>query len=109
MTYMCCRDDEPEVPIRQVGVRELQKNASGVVRELVEAGEAAEITSRGRVIARLIPVSRAEHLIREMVAEGEMTPAMRPGGLFERTPLPPRADGRSATDALLAVRAEEPW
>jgi prevent-host-death family protein len=45
--------------MRAVGVRELKQRTSRVLRELQEGGEAIEVTHRGRVIARLVPVSRA--------------------------------------------------
>jgi antitoxin (DNA-binding transcriptional repressor) of toxin-antitoxin stability system len=109
MTYMTAEPIEPEPHVRRVGVRELQKNTAAVIRQLTEAGETAEITNRGEVVARLTPVSPDEALIRAMVAQGEMTPAERPGGLLHRNPLPPRSDGRSAADALSALREEERW
>jgi prevent-host-death family protein len=65
-------------PVRKVTIRELQQHAARVIRELADAEETAEITSRGRVIARLIP-------------------------------LPPREDGVSLSDVLIAMREEERW
>jgi prevent-host-death family protein len=109
MPYMSAELIEPQPHIRRIGIRELQKNTAAVIRELTEVNETVEITSRGEVVARLMPVSPDEALMRKLIARGEMTPATRPGGLLNRKPLPSRPDGRSATDALLALREEERW
>jgi prevent-host-death family protein len=44
--------------MRSVGVRELKQRTSQVLRELQARGEEIEVTSHGRVIARLVPVGR---------------------------------------------------
>ena len=85
----------------------MQQHASRVIRELADAEETAEITSRGKVIARLIPVSPAERAFAEMLELGEVIPAKNPGGLAGWKPLPPREDGVSLSDALIAMREEE--
>jgi len=45
--------------MRAVGVRELKQRTSRVLRELQHRGEEIEVTHRGRVVARLIPVRAA--------------------------------------------------
>ena len=94
-------------PARRIAIRELQQHASRVIRDLAEAEETAEITSRGKVIARLIPVSPAERAFAETLELGEVIPAKNPGGLAGWKPLPPRQDGVSLSDALIAMREEE--
>jgi prevent-host-death family protein len=94
-------------PARKIAIRELQQHASRVIRELADAEETAEITSRGKVIARLIPVSPAERAFAEMLELGEVIPAKNPGGLAGWKPLPPREDGVSLSDVLIAMREEE--
>jgi prevent-host-death family protein len=94
-------------PARRIAIRELQQHASKVIRELADAEETAEITSRGKVIARLIPVSPSERAFAEMLELGEVIPAKNPGGLAGWKPLPPREDGVSLSDALIAMREEE--
>jgi prevent-host-death family protein len=96
-------------PTRRVTIRELQQHAAKVIDELAEADEVAEITRRGQVIARLIPVSPAERAFAEMLARGEVIPAKNPAGLAGWKPLPPRQDGVSLSDALIAMREEERW
>ena len=111
MTFMTALTAEESAPgpVRKVAIRELQQHAARVIRELAEAEETAEITSRGRVIARLIPVSSAERALAEMVERGEIIPAKNPAGLAGWKPLPPREDGVSLSDVLIAMREEERW
>lgn len=96
-------------PARRVTIRELQQHAAKVIDELAAAEETAEITRRGQVIARLIPVSPAELAFAEMIERGEIIPATNPAGLVGWKPLPPREDGMSLSDALIARREEERW
>jgi prevent-host-death family protein len=96
-------------PARKVPIRELQQHAARVIRELADAEETGEITSRGRVIARLIPVSPAERVFAEMIERGEIIPAESPGDISDIEPLPAREDGVSLSDALIAMREEERW
>jgi len=44
--------------MRAIGVRELKERASQVLRRVRERGEEVAVTHHGRVVARLIPVSR---------------------------------------------------
>jgi antitoxin (DNA-binding transcriptional repressor) of toxin-antitoxin stability system len=94
-------------PVRRVTIRELQQHAARVIDELAEAEVTAEITRRGQVIARLVPVSPAERAFAKMLERGEIIPAANPGGLTGWKPLPPREDGVSPSDALVALRDEE--
>ncbi|MGH3190976.1 MAG: hypothetical protein ACRDPY_03565 [Streptosporangiaceae bacterium] len=100
----------PPTPVRRIAIRQLQRRAALVIKELTEAEEAAEITSRGRVIARLIPVSPMERTFLDLIERGEIAPGGVQGGdLADIEPLPPRPDGRSLCDELAAMREEEPW
>jgi antitoxin (DNA-binding transcriptional repressor) of toxin-antitoxin stability system len=94
-------------PPRKVTIRQLQQHAAKVIGELAEAEVVGEITRRGQVIARLIPVSPAERAFAEMLERGELSPAKNPAGLSGWQPLPPREDGVSLSDALIALREEE--
>jgi prevent-host-death family protein len=106
MTALLAEETAPG-PARKVTIRELQQHAARVIRELADADETGEITSRGRVVARLIPVSPAELAFKEMIERGEIIPAKNPSGLAGWKPLPPREDGVSLSDALIAMRDEE--
>ncbi|MGD0553781.1 MAG: type II toxin-antitoxin system prevent-host-death family antitoxin [Streptosporangiaceae bacterium] len=101
--------EEPSVPVRRVPIRELQQHAARVIRELAEAEEMAEITSRGEVVARLIPVSPAERAFAAMIARGEITSAESDRDISDIEPLPPRTDGISLSEVLMQMREEEPW
>ncbi len=94
-------------PARKVTIRQLQQHAAKVIDELAEAEEIGEITRRGQVIARIIPVSPAERAFAELLDRGEIIPAKNPAGLAGWTPLPAREDGVSLSDALIALREEE--
>jgi antitoxin (DNA-binding transcriptional repressor) of toxin-antitoxin stability system len=94
-------------PARKVTIRQLQQHAAKVIGELAEAEEIGEITRHGQVIARLIPVSPAERAFADMLERGEVIPAVNPAGLAGWKPLPPRGDGVSLSDALIAMRDEE--
>ena len=109
MTHMTVLlDDLPAPgPSRKVTIRQLQQHAAKVIDELAEAEEIGEITRRGQVIARIIPVSPAERAFAEMLDRGEVIPAKDPAGLAGWTPLPPPQDGVSLSDALVALREEE--
>jgi prevent-host-death family protein len=109
MTFMTSLVDERSAPgpARKVPIRQLQQHAAKVIDELAEAEEVGEITRRGQVIARLIPVSPAERAFAEMLERGQVIPAKDPAGLAGWRPLPPRDDGVSLSDALVAMRDEE--
>jgi antitoxin (DNA-binding transcriptional repressor) of toxin-antitoxin stability system len=101
--------EDPSAPAsaRKVTIRQLQQHAAKVIDELAEDEVIGEITRRGQVIARLIPVSPAERVFAEMLERGEVIPAANPTGLAGWKPLPPRQDGVSLSDALIALREEE--
>jgi len=109
MSYMTAllAEESGSGPVRRVTIRELQQHAAKVIDELARAEVIAEITRRGRVIARLIPVSPAELAFAEMVERGEVIPAEKPGGLSGWKPLQSREDGVSLSDALIAMREQE--
>lgn len=47
--------------MRAVGVRELKEHTSEILRRVREGRETIEITYRGKVVARLVPVTPAEY------------------------------------------------
>jgi len=58
---------QEEKVMRSVGVRELKEQASQILRR-VRKGEEVQVTHRGQVIARLIPVSPPPRATRETAA-----------------------------------------
>lgn len=45
--------------MREVGIRELKQRTSDILRRVRQGKESVEITYRGRVVARLVPVEEA--------------------------------------------------
>jgi prevent-host-death family protein len=90
--------------MREIGVRELKTSLSSVLRE-VEKGEQVRVTVRGRHIADLVPAGsrRSDQRLRELVAEGKVTPPAAP---HPRRSSRPRKTGRSASAIVLAEREE---
>lgn len=91
--------------MREIGVRDLKASLSSVLHD-VEEGEQVRVTVRGRPVADIVPAAMraGESRLRELVANGQVTPAAsaRP----TRLPRPIRAK-RSATSIVLAERDAE--
>lgn len=84
--------------MRAVGVRELKQRTSQVLRELQDSDEEIEVTHRGRVVARLLPVRR-------------VTPQARPSRAWATLDQIAREDrrwpaGRSAAAAVREGRRD---
>lgn len=90
--------------MEQVPVRVLNQDTAGVLAR-VENGETVEITSRGKPIARIVPVASNE--MQDLVAAGWVTPATLHGPI----PMPEGEidETSSTTAALIAMREEERW
>jgi prevent-host-death family protein len=65
----------------RVGIRELRLNASRLMSR-VERGESVEVTSRGRLVARIVPVHPLGGLA-QLLAEGTATPPEEEGDLLD--------------------------
>jgi len=89
----------------EIGVRELKAGLSSMLRR-VEEGEEIRVTVRGRHVADLVPAGsrRGDERLRALVAEGKVTPAVRP---HPDRPPPAARSRRSATAIVLADRDEE--
>lgn len=91
--------------MREIGVRELKASLSSVLHE-VDEGEQIRVTVHGRAVADIVPagVRRGAGRLRELVAEGRITPAAR--ARPDRSPRP-LSTGRSASAIVLAERDDE--
>jgi prevent-host-death family protein len=71
----------------QVGLREANQQFSKIVRA-VRGGEEVLLTERGKPFARIVPVrrSRQEAIIRQLVKEGLLRPAEKPGIMADWKP-----------------------
>jgi prevent-host-death family protein len=92
--------------MERVGVRELRQNLSVYLRR-VKAGESLDVTERGEVVARLVPLDGGSRLER-WIREGKARPA---AGDVRDLP-PPRplpAGARPMSETLEEMRdAERP-
>lgn len=87
----------------RIGVRELRQNASEYLRR-VETGEVIEVTSRGRLVARLVP-ARGRGL-EQLEREGRISPSH--GSFLDMPPpLPLRRGERPPSQILAEMREHE--
>ena len=63
--------------VETIGIRELRQNASVWVAK-AKAGVTIQITDRGRPVARLVPLTPAEHARDKLIAECQLIPAAAP-------------------------------
>jgi len=90
-----------------VGLRDLRHHTSEVLAR-VRHGETVDITERGRLIARIVPVGEREPtlILARLVTSGRATLARRPGYRPRMRP----GDGTDRLSATLAaMRDEESW
>jgi prevent-host-death family protein len=104
---MSATSDRPSPAAERIGVRELRQHASLYV-DLAEKGHTVDITNRGRLVARLVPVHEPESPLERLIAAGIIEPAEDPGDLLDVEPYPAVADGRpTASEILQQMREEE--
>ena len=91
--------------MREIGVRELKATLSSVLHK-VEEGEQIKVTLRGRHVADIVPAGsrRSDDRLRVLVADGRVSPAVRP---LPRGRARPLDTGRSASAIVLAERDDE--
>lgn len=91
--------------MREIGVRELKATLSNVLHR-VDEGEQVRVTMRGQPVADIVPAGsrRGEERLRELVAEGRVTPAAR---TRPRRSMRPLDTGRSASEIVLTERDDE--
>jgi prevent-host-death family protein len=87
--------------MERIGVRELRQHASRYLAR-VAAGEAIEVTDRGRAVALLVPTH--EDRWKDLVASGQVVPAAIEGNLVDEAP---DDYGIDASAQLAAMRDDE--
>ena len=87
--------------MERVGVRELRREASAILRR-VSSGETVEITDRGRPVARLVR-AMPDGLAR-LEEEGLLRPAS--GDLLDITPIPMKPGTRPPSELVSEGRDE---
>jgi prevent-host-death family protein len=90
--------------MKTIGIRELRQRASAVLKH-VESGATVDVTSRGRVVARLVPVH--QHRTRDrLIAQGRLAPGS--GDVLELdAPIRPKPGAPLPSAALAQARAHE--
>lgn len=91
--------------MREIGIRELKASLSSVLHR-VDEGEQIRVTRRGQPVADIVPAGarRGDERLRELVADGRITPAAR--SRPSRSPRP-LDTGHSASAIVLAERDDE--
>ena len=93
----------PRAPARRrIGIRELRQHASVYV-DLAEQGYTVDITNRGRLVARLVPVKELGSPLERLIAAGIVEAAEEPGGIGDIEPYPASPAG-SATRGQGRIR-----
>lgn len=88
------------------GVRELRQSASRHLA-MVKAGQTAEVTERGELIALLVPPHRSDSGRDRLVAAGLLLPATNPTGRSRAPRSVPRVPGEpSGQEMPDEMRAE---
>jgi prevent-host-death family protein len=87
--------------VGRVGIGELSRNASVVIRRVI-AGETIEVTERGRPVARIVPL-QVRSVLDQMVAEGRASQAH--GDLLDVKPIPRIPGKRPLSEVLAEERA----
>jgi len=90
--------------MERIGIRELRQNASEYVRR-AQAGETIEVTDRGRPVARLAPLPRAESILDRLIAEGRATPPTRDLASLG-PPVAPTPGARSLSEIVDELRED---
>jgi prevent-host-death family protein len=88
----------------KIGIRELRQHASVYV-DLAEKGYTVDITNRGRLVARLVPVREPGSPLERLIAAGIIEPAEEGGGIGDISPYPaPPADQPTAGGTVGQIR-----
>ena len=85
----------PRAAATKIGIRELRQHASVYV-DLAEKGYTVDITNRGRLVARLVPVSERGSPLERLIAAGIVEAAEEPGGIDDIEPYPASPAGSAA-------------
>jgi prevent-host-death family protein len=98
--------------MERIGIRELNQRTSQVISK-VKAGEMVCVTEHGRVIATIQPISTGSARLDELIATGEVIPALgggTAGDLLHALAMLPVEEpdpDNTATGALIQMRDEE--
>jgi prevent-host-death family protein len=85
----------------RIGIRELRQHASVYV-DLAEKGYTVDITNRGRLVARLVPVTEPGSPLERLIAAGIIEPAEERGGAGDLDPYPAPPTGQPTASEILS-------
>ncbi len=91
--------------MERIGIRELKQHTSKWVKK-AHRGQPIEVTSRGELMARLIPAVDPADPVAELIAAGIIREAEEPWDLTGITPSPPLPGRPSISEALQEQREE---
>ena len=95
-------------PAREhIGIRELRQHASIYV-DLAERGYTVDITNRGRLVARLVPVGEPGSPLERLIAAGIIEPAEEAGGVGDIDPYPAPPSGQPTASEILGQLRRDP-
>lgn len=98
--------------VERIGIRELRQNASTYIDMVWREGVIVEVTNRGHLAAKIIPVEEPEDPLADLVAAGIVEPldeGDQPGDLLDIVPLPPLKAGPTVSEDIIREREESPW
>jgi prevent-host-death family protein len=91
---------------KQVSVRMLNQQTSAVLAE-VSRGQTVTVTSGGKPIARIVPITSLPEGLQRLIEAGQVIPATHRGPLGMPPPTP--NSGFNIADAIAREREESPW
>jgi prevent-host-death family protein len=77
-------------------IRETARQHASVYVDLAEQGYTVDITNRGRLVARLVPVKELGSPLERLIAAGIVEAAEEPGGIGDIEPYPASPAGSAA-------------
>ena len=100
---------EWEVALMKMGLPEANQNFSKAIKA-VKSGKVVILTERGKPIARIQPIPKAntdEETMQQLIAEGLIIPAKHPGPIWSDDWAPLDVPGVSFSKVLREMRNED--
>jgi prevent-host-death family protein len=104
--------DMDERRVERIGIRELRQNASVYIDMVWREGVTVEITNRGHLAARIVPVEQPEDPLADLVAAGLVEPLDgedESRDLLDIVPMPLPPGATPPSEDIIREREESPW
>jgi prevent-host-death family protein len=98
--------------VERIGIRELRQNASVYIDMVWREGVTVEITNRGHLAARIIPVEQPDDPLADLVAAGLVEPledADDRRDILDIVPMPLPPGAPLPSEDIIRERQESPW